>query len=277
MANWNKDKIREENANIGVNEIKSYLADSSDFGFELQCLSHLEKTLKFKCKHSGSYIDHIKGKPRQYDIRAEKDCKLYTLKLAVECKSISSPLLIFRTQRTQAESYHYIIHTNHFLQTMVYANNRDSDKRIQRIHKLEGNNSFYDLNGMVGKKCEQITYNGEGRLVGNDSDIYEKWSQALGSSYDLIIDSYKYHKALVSLVIPILLVPDGMLWSIDYQAGVEIPEPISQQWCSFYVEKEYEIQRDRPMIISHLEIATFSGLDQVINHFCRSDTYGYTV
>jgi hypothetical protein len=64
-------------------EIDKFVAEDSDFGFEMSVLAEL-RTLGFECSHSGTYSDPMTKKIRQFDLRAtieRADCKLA---LAVE-------------------------------------------------------------------------------------------------------------------------------------------------------------------------------------------------
>ena len=72
-----------------------------------------------------------------------------------------------------------------------------------------------------------------------------------------------------SAVFAFVVVPDGRLWVATYGEDGDIksaPEPREQ--CSCYIGKGYStggIQHAEPVILSHLEIVTQSGL-----YLCRS-------
>src|SRR6266566_3437458 len=102
---------------ISETDVREYLATAADFSFEMRVLEQL-RGLDFQCQHGGMYRDSVTGKPRQFDIHAERSVRLvdfqnaaYRLRLAVECTNLrdTSPLLVHATRRTDAEAYHELV------------------------------------------------------------------------------------------------------------------------------------------------------------------------
>ena len=71
----------------------------------------------------------------------------------------------------------------------------------------------------------------------------------------------------ISLVLPILVVPDGALWKVDYcEDGARDSDPVQVDRCSFFIGRDYEAGdrvRGSNLTISHLEFVTLSGLDDL--------------
>ncbi|MNY27812.1 hypothetical protein D3C86_1617470 [compost metagenome] len=78
---------------------------------------------------------------------------------------------------------------------------------------------------------------------------------------------------LFATVLPCLVVPDGRLWGVDYDmSGVQMGLPRELKRASQFVGKRYELgaKSRLSLVLSHLEIVTFSGLFELLN-LIRSD------
>ena len=95
---------------ITEKDLADFVANDSDFAFEMRVLAEL-RSLKFDCRHSGTYQDPITDKIRQFDIRAVIDQSPSTLALAVECKNLrpNFPLLLNAVPRTAPEAFHDLL------------------------------------------------------------------------------------------------------------------------------------------------------------------------
>jgi len=100
-------------------------------------------------------------------------------------------------------------------------------------------------------------------LYASSSDIYEKWSQALASAYDLI-NSAANDEEGCSAVFPLLVVPEGRLWRAEFdQNGSLTGNPRQVDRCSYFVGKRYwagDNLSGFPYYLSHLEFITLPGL-----------------
>jgi hypothetical protein len=103
-------KSKLKNTSITTTDLEEFVANNSDFYFEMKVLAKL-RGLDFECEHSGTYQDPVTDKVRQFDIRAMKTQGSCTLALAVECKNIrpNYPLLLSAVPRTIAESSHDLL------------------------------------------------------------------------------------------------------------------------------------------------------------------------
>ncbi len=265
---------------IGVAELSEYLDDVSDFAFELRCLERMNK-LGFLCQHGGSYTDPLTKKNREFDIRAQKEHGAIGVKCAIECKQISEthPLLVMCVPRSCDESYHELI-------LSVDPDPVDSGMGVMDPTKmldfLDSSNAHayrvgppfteYGTAQLVGKSCVQVFKKKDDSISGSDSDVYGKWAQALSSAADLIdsaaIEGKRHGRPFLSLVLPVLVVPDGLLWQVNYEAsGEKVSEPRQVKRCSYFVGCAcgYNNMGSMSATLSHIEFVTLSGLEELMN------------
>ena len=143
----------------------------------------------------------------------------------------------------------------------------------------------------VGKSCAQVTKEKDGKMKGSDSDIYEKWSQAISSAFDLIrtvpkdihaylnpplppgavvhsIEVFEYRETVSTFaVIPALVLPDGLLWKACYDSDGNFVPPEPADRVTYFIDKTYSLagclvdtSSSKAHTISHLEIFTVAGL-----------------
>ncbi|REK05510.1 MAG: hypothetical protein DWQ37_23650 [Planctomycetota bacterium] len=249
-----------EDPYLTAGDITEYLDTSSDFAFELQCLELLTHW-KYECTHGGSYIDPITQKPRQFDIRLHKQCdRRRHIRCAIECKNIKPdrPLVVLCVPRTEGESYHELVrgHDRPFphRSTDVFTPTWASVIHVQ--------NSPYEVGEPVGKSCALLAKE-KNRVTGTDSEVFQKWAQALASLNDLIADAtmagYWNATTVDTLLLPIVVVPNNTLWRADFDdGGGRRGVPTLVKRCSFFVD--HTRNADPEMTISHLEFVTTDGL-----------------
>lgn len=253
---------------IGPADLAVYVETMSDFGFELQVLRALIEE-KWTCEHGGTYDDPISGKPRQFDLRVSFSLGHTTICLAIECKHLrpEAPLLLLSVPRVAKEAFHNVIVSRAPVKRTIL----DSPLREEaaRVFRLEYDESVYRVGSPVGKSCAQVWRDGKGSLKASDSDVYEKWSQAVASSRALVKQAERRAEDMRSdrewaAVIPIVVVPDETLWHVHYDGkGVLKEGPVQLDHLPFFIERQ-----TRPHLsfdnfdynISHLEFATRKGL-----------------
>jgi len=265
-------------------DIEEYLAKYSDFAFEIKTLNLLTSH-GYKCKHSGTYTDPVTQKTREYDIRAEINRNVtasLTLNLlfAIECKNLKEnfPLVVHCMPRSRHEEKEEMIlsYRNEIEEMLEGLLNRhfDSDNpyynatTIQLHHTL----SIYNRDEPVGKSCDQIgRVANNNDVTGSDSDVFDKISQAINSSYDLIYEAVRHGSRYgysLSIIKPILVVPDNTLWHIIYDTDGKIavgPEQV--QYAAYYYGKTWpytDSKKAKEYTISHLDIVTFGYLQDHI-------------
>ncbi|MGC3967585.1 MAG: hypothetical protein QM775_09510 [Pirellulales bacterium] len=265
-----------DDVTIGEKELIGFLDTQSDFEFELSILRLLSER-RFTCDHGGTYADEATKKPRQFDIRASRtvtDGKFrYTVRLAVECKNIGRnfPLLVSRVPRRHEEAFNEVIVS---ADSDVLRLPRFTPLKNSESIRLQRSRSLYNLDRPVGKACDQVGLS-RGEVCSSDTGIYDKWSQALSSAHDLTSDAfsagYKHKCIALSLVLPILIVPDGRLWVADHDAeGKRKGSPYEADRCSYYVNREYNHGTGgftETTTVSHLEFCTAKGLLELLQPF----------
>lgn len=270
------------NAPIDSKDLIEFLDTSSDFAFELRCAEKLVR-LGFRTEHGGSYTDRVTGKPRQFDIRAQKENPPLCVCCAVECKNLaeSYPLLTMCVPRAPNESFHELL--------LAY---RPSKGKPGSLHDLgpafrpncktirvDHPQSEYVLGAPVGKASAQVGRAKDNTITSNDSDVFEKWSQALASAHDLADEAAekgeRYNGTFLSLILPILVVPDGTLWKVDYDKNGVRTTPNKVDRCSFFVGRDYSAgnrMRSIKLTISHLEFVTLTGLETLAGNMLAQDS-----
>ena len=263
---------------IGPTDLIEYLNDYSDFSFEIEVLKLLVDA-GFECEHGGSYKDPVTKKTREFDVRATKSFDKRFLRLAVECKNLRAnfPLLVSCVPRTSDEAFHEICLSvdpdKHHLETPPDVYCRAMLPRSKNVRLIDEHTIYKKLEP-VGKSCAQIGRNSNGEIVANDSDVYEKWSQALSSADDLTYlactdGEDRTGDLAISLVFPLLVVPNGRLWVTEYDAkGHRKHNPHMVDRCSYFVNLSYYhhgAMTGDELIISHLEFVTLDGLMQFVD------------
>jgi hypothetical protein len=263
MAKLKGDPVKER-------DLLDYLNSYSDFSFELRVLKMLRDN-GLDCEHGGLYTDPVTGKSREFDIRAAKTLKVFRVRLAVECKNIRAnfPVLISCVPRHPSESYHEIA----WLSEPKRVNLRPPAMQSRaKVLRLTDNYSIYKSGNFVGKSIAQVGRLHDDTILANDNELFDKWSQALSSADDLSSRMYwdgndEIDKQLFSTVVPIVIVPDGILWSVHYDTDGNMSSGPSQVTrCPCFIDKTYKINTIPPVWfdISHIEIMTYSGLHEFV-------------
>lgn len=262
-----------KNDPVGSTDLIEFLETSSDFAFELACIERMSQ-LGYSCQHGGLYVDPVTKKARQFDIRAQIDDRqqLLRVRCAIECKNLteSFPLLVMCVPRPGEESFHDLVFS--FESTSAPQKSMVDVPGLRKVcHaiRIENGLSEYKARSPVGKSLVQVGRANDRTLIANDAEVFEKWSQALSSASDLADeaawDGENHKTTFISLILPILVVPNGTLWQVDYlENGERNGAPAKVDRCSFFVGREYEAgdrMRGSRLTISHLEFVTLAGLD----------------
>jgi hypothetical protein len=251
-------------------DIEEYLADYADFSFELRVLKELTD-LKLKCQHGGTYDDPITGKGREFDIRALMyGDEALRIALSVECKNIrpNFPLVLHCLKRKEEESYNELI--------VTHAVSDDSPMYAEGATSVRlKNQTLYFKDQYVAKTADQVGRARDNTIVATDGGVFEKISQAVNASKDLISDASSLeptNESRYTLVCPVLIVPDSMLWQVKYSddgARVGPPEPVNH--VSYFIGREWYVG---PLTfsysLSHLEILTFSEIKKFVSQYLLS-------
>lgn len=242
-------------------DLTTFLNTDSDFAFEMKVLRWLEDN-GFCCRHSGTYRDPVTGKLRQFDIRAEITSGTGTLALAVECKNLRQnfPLLISTVPRTDSEAFHCVILFHRGL------SNAFEVKPVEGI-------GIYRANQPVGKATDQVGRDTSGQLLSNDEQTFDKVGQAINGCKDLVETfSHEVSDIQKRIIVPVLVVPTGTLWQVNYDSAGTIATPPTQvQHSNLFLDNYWESMSPYgdpiKYRISHLEIVSFDGLSDAVNRW----------
>jgi hypothetical protein len=262
---------------IGAADIEEYLRDHDDFSLELELFQHALQ-LGIAAEHGGTYVDPVTGKPRQFDLRLRVEAGQCQFLLAVECKNIgrNNPLLISRIPRERDEAFHHVLqsHANQ-PSGIVPGIVRDHAE----IVKISNRSSLYPADRPVGKATAQVGRALNGDLTSADSESYDKWNQALSSAHELIdraLHGYEPTNTAerMSVVIPVLVLGDKTLWTVDYTAtGSLVGQPVLAEESELYVNREYSVGANTRYRISHLHIYTRTRFRSFLDELANSDKY----
>ena len=228
----------------------------------METLALLDK-LAVQCEHSGTYVDPITAKMRQFDIRGElRVGKLGKLWLAVECKNVgdSCPVVVHTVPRNESES---------FVTGLVYKRppGNLSGRMDPSFVRLSGLDTPYQVGESVGKAFDQVKLSPSGEPSIGESEAFDKFSQAVNSLRDLIVrGTRQWNEPSFQFFLPVLVVPEGRLWAVRYNEhggrvglpaqAVHVSHFLNHSWPCGFADLEYPV--------SHLEIVTPSGLRTLV-------------
>ena len=249
---------------IGKSDIADYISSYSDFAFELKVLSDIQK-LGFSCVHDDVCEGPDTKKGGEFNIRAlqtlEYEKTILNVHFSIKCKNIKKnfPLVIHCMPRVQSESYCDLI-------WMIEKPQGEVDYRFPDTAfciRVNSEDQLYTTGSPVGKSCDQVgRAESGGEIFKSDTDIFEKISQSINGSFNLV-KSHFYDKVkekdVISLIIPILIVADDSLWSIKYDSNGNVnPDPHKMSYISYFINKNWLLKGNRGALerygLSHLEI-----------------------
>ena len=262
-------------------DIRKAISDADDFGHEMRVRNLLEVTPAINFEHGGTYKDQVTGKPRQFDFRCSLRKETALVSLAVECKNLSveSPLVISGTWRRNEEAFHDLIEsrTGRFEHGSVISVGLSSTtRRSQAAH------SFYAPKKFVGKSLLRVKISKNVPVAAPDSDIYDRWSQALASAIDLTSEACDLSKVfhlphVFSAVLPVVLVANDTLWAVVYNdKGEVLDEPKPVKSCELYVGRSMRLRENHKALshqftFSHVHFFTLSGFNSFLDRMVTND------
>jgi hypothetical protein len=131
--------------------------------------------------------------------------------------------------------------------------------------RVPNDRGLYSFEAHVGRSITQVSRTNDGDFSASDAESFEKWSQALASSADLIKQACMacetaHGKEFATAIIPCLVVPNDTLWVVDYnQSGQRLCAPKSEEHATLYIGRLYEGPNRFSYTITHLHILTRAG------------------
>jgi hypothetical protein len=260
---------------ITPEDIKAIIADES-FGHEMRVRRILQSYRReSQLQHGGGYRDPQTNKTREFDFRWVFPRYETVLSFAVECKNVSadSHVIISGSNRAKREATHDLVESRGagLFQTrtgQVYLDVPAAGV-IRNVNAAE---SIYPSESFVGRNILQLK---PGKKPGSymsarDSELYDKWFQALASAFDLVIVAMRYakrfdQKHIYTLILPIVVLPSDTLWRAHYsESGELVTDPEKVDECELFVGRPIvpptEIgDFEEPYTFSHLHFFTTEG------------------
>lgn len=259
---------------ITEDDLLNYITTRDDFNLEL-AVYHRAAQLGFNISHGGTYIDPYTDKARQYDIRASLRYSPYTIYFSIECKSLkpSFPLLVSRIPRASSESSHdiivsYLQEKSPFSYSLLGHNSRTVTLRDQA--------SIYKQGELVAKSTTQVGKTNSNELITGDSEVYDKWTQAICSADDLVREAGNYAtkhniECMFSFIMPILVISDDTLWAVDYNEDGSIknnPHKVTE--VQLFLDRASQLKLGPHFNYSHLHIYTKSRFLDILAEWATS-------
>ena len=136
--------------------------------------------------------------------------------------------------------------------------------------------AFYSPRSFVGKSLVRIQTDRDPMGRTKDSDVYDKWAQALSSAVELAESAWHSAENLsvprfFTAVMPVVVVPDDLLWRAVYDDNGDVStDPAQVKECELFVERDrsrWGKGYTHGFISLPFRISTSSHL-RVLVHFC---------
>ncbi|HVW21684.1 MAG TPA: hypothetical protein VHC86_10760 [Opitutaceae bacterium] len=256
-------------------ELKQAIEREDDFGHEMRIRKLLGRIPYLRYEHGGAYSDPFEEKPREYDFRCFVRGKQADrrLSLAIEGKNLDpdAPLIISGTSRVARESFHEWIASG-YSGRMPYSvvKKRDKVDRLYPAGQFVGK-SILRLKPNPEKKGEKLI-----RARNDERDLSTQWKQALTSAHDLCTKAalalqevpVGHSQPILTMVLPILAVPDGSLWRMSYtEDGIGGGAPETVDSIQYFVGWRVDGRTDwntYSVHLTHLHFVTMTGLANLL-------------
>lgn len=256
--------------------IRSLALAGDDFGFEMRMGKILKSVANAQVEHGGTYTPlGINQSARQFDYWLRVVSQGKVLQLAVECKNLfpGAPVVICGGQRSASESRLEIVTSDiRFVMPEIGA----GVQKIASPRMIVAPSLFYPAGEFVGKavmrpeptsKERELVIGTRYKLTG-DSDIYERWNQAVMHASYLMSKATMLRRAFnhpcFTVTLPIVVVPEDTLWTIGYdENGSIVDGPKNATSTTIYSGREQWLGNVRSKI-SHIHFLTPTGLSEFI-------------
>jgi hypothetical protein len=153
---------------------------------------------------------------------------------------------------------------------------------LSTTRRSQAANSFYTPKKFVGKSLLRVKISKNVAVAAPDSDVYDRWSQALASAIDLTSEacdlSKEFHVPHVfSAVLPVVVVANDTLWTLVYDdKGDVLDEPKPVRSCELYVGRSMRLRENHKALshqftFSHVHFFTLSGFDSFLERMVTND------
>jgi hypothetical protein len=251
---------------IAASDVQQIVATEDDFGHEMRVGATIKAIQSFSVEHGGTYTDRVTSKARQFDYRCSltKETNAFAVQipangcpeeeasipvrqatrlvLAVECKNLnpSFPLVICGTDRQKGEGFEDLI-VSIGRSTALLRGGAGTPGPGSMVSRARGKQSFYSEGAFVGKSLLRLKPENSKSAVavaGPDSDIYEKWAQAISSAVEMADAAQtcaREGQIVWSAVLPVVVLSDDSLWKVAYNGEGKASNVEQVDQCEYYV------------------------------------------
>ncbi len=258
---------------ITPGDIKTVIA-GENFGHEMRVRRILQSYRRESLlEHGGGYRDPQTNKIREFDFRWIFPREETVLSLAIECKNVSvdAPVVISGSKREPREARHALVESRKGGMFSTMSGYVDV-AAAGVIRNIRNDESLYPAKNFVGRNILQLkpAQKAGSYLSARDSDVYDKWFQALASAFDLVSEALRHAERFViphvfTLVLPVVVLPDDTLWQAEYsENGDLLGDPTKTDECEMYVGRSMTPPHEigditTPYTFSHLHFFTSKG------------------
>lgn len=264
-----------------------YIERESNFSFELRCRQVLENlrppitrepVFGWETKmpsHGGHYKDPVTGKFREFDfrlVRRHRDRRT-ALYFAIECKNIFGALLGVGTLASSYEAHHWALKyghsTDHIGSTLrptiaqeccpstIY---RIEEPVMREIACLHPDTEIGDQRRFRAEERKQT------------QEVHGRYGQAIHSAYEFTFAASEAHRRTGigdhldrAIILPIVVVPDGKLWTVTYNDEYESGQPQSVDHFSHWLDhRVLDASGGHIYTLSRVDFVTLGHLDEFI-------------
>jgi len=123
----------------------------------------------------------------------------------------------------------------------------------------------------------------KGKERTQDTDVYDRWAQAVSSASELVESACYSARSLcvpqfLTAVLPVVVVPDGVLWEVVYDDnGAISTDPAQVKECEFFIGRRIAVGvRYTPQFLhlftfSHVHFFTLEGFGSFLSRIAVNE------
>lgn len=269
--------------------IRALAAEGDDFGFEMRVLQVLREASSATIEHGGMYQDPVRHEPRQFDFGVEIFNGRRCVQLAVECKNVfaGAPVVVSGSARLPHEATHDIVASAHGSHREARSLRVGYLSRTLEVRRSQ----LFTPDAFVGKSIAKLKppkggskpgAHNEGYVFGNDADVFDPWSQAVAHAVAMArsaTDQCKkvQNRPAFTITLPIVVVPDGTLWTMNYDEGGNlVGDPQQTHTADIFRGQRFQVIDEPPefrqlLHVSHFQFRTINGLRKLVHQLRAPD------
>jgi hypothetical protein len=146
----------------------------------------------------------------------------------------------------------------------------EADRRGRGVMDVWRDQHIYPLAQFVGKSIVRLRTEKGMLVAGPDNDIYKGWTQALASAdqlcKDAIVATDHQQRQICTVVLPVVVVPDGTLWTAEYTKDGIVRSPEQSDSTTLFLNHEIVVVPHNYWItLGHVHFFTLKGLEAFVS------------